>query len=49
MCFCYTMSAKLAPSWNVLGYNYFINNRDFLTASGPQDGIKCLSSVDGKK
>ncbi|XP_045764656.1 uncharacterized protein C18orf63-like [Maniola jurtina] len=41
MCFHYTMSAKIAPIWNVLGYNHLINNRDFLTAPGPQDGIQC--------
>ncbi|XP_023954724.1 uncharacterized protein C18orf63 [Bicyclus anynana] len=40
MCFHYTMSAKIAPAWNILGYNYFINNRNFLTETGPQDGVR---------
>ncbi|XP_050361888.1 uncharacterized protein C18orf63-like [Nymphalis io] len=40
MCFFYTMSAKIAPLWNYVGPNYFINNRDFLKVLGPQDGIK---------
>ncbi|KAI5641570.1 hypothetical protein NE865_06327 [Phthorimaea operculella] len=39
-CFQYTMTAKLAPLWNTLGYEYLINNRDFLTATEPQDGLK---------
>ncbi|CAH2104788.1 unnamed protein product [Euphydryas editha] len=49
MCFLYTMSAKLAPVWNYLGPNYFINNRDFLKAFGPQDGIKLKITVDNEK
>ncbi|XP_050675532.1 uncharacterized protein C18orf63-like [Leptidea sinapis] len=39
-CFRYTVAAKIAPLWNTIGYNYLINNREFLTASGPQDGLK---------
>lgn len=40
MCFSYTLTAKLAPVWNTMGNEYLINNRDFLTSRGPQDGIK---------
>ncbi|XP_062524164.1 uncharacterized protein C18orf63 isoform X2 [Bombyx mori] len=39
-CFHYTMTAKLAPVWNVLGYNFMINNREFLTSTKSEDGIK---------
>ncbi|CAF4758459.1 unnamed protein product [Pieris macdunnoughi] len=45
MCFYYTMGAKMAPTWNTLGYNYFINNRNFLTTAGIQEGIQCFYSV----
>ncbi|XP_053606156.1 uncharacterized protein C18orf63-like [Plodia interpunctella] len=40
MCFQYTMSARMAPIWNTLGSNYLINNRDFLTTKGHQEGLK---------
>ncbi|XP_059059435.1 uncharacterized protein C18orf63-like [Achroia grisella] len=40
MCFVYTMTAKIAPLWNTIGTNYLINNRDFLTTKGPQDGLQ---------
>ncbi|KAL0894667.1 hypothetical protein ABMA27_013218 [Loxostege sticticalis] len=40
ICFQYTLSARLAPLWNTLGNEYFINNRDFLVAKGPQAGIR---------
>lgn len=40
MCFSYTLTAKLAPVWNTLGTDYLVNNRDFLTSRGPQEGIK---------
>ncbi|XP_049888251.1 uncharacterized protein C18orf63-like [Pectinophora gossypiella] len=36
----YTITAKLAPHWNVLGHEYLINNRNFLTSNEPQDGVK---------
>ncbi|XP_026329149.1 uncharacterized protein C18orf63-like [Hyposmocoma kahamanoa] len=39
MCFTYTMTAKLAPLWNILGQSYLIHNRDFLTTNFPQDGV----------
>ncbi|XP_045511053.1 uncharacterized protein C18orf63-like [Colias croceus] len=45
-CFYYTMGAKIAPLWNMLGHNYFINNRSFLTTSGPQEGIKCILTIN---
>ncbi|XP_068621470.1 uncharacterized protein C18orf63-like [Battus philenor] len=45
MCFQYTMTARLAPTWNTLGYDYLINNRNFLSATGPQNGIKYNLSV----
>lgn len=48
MCFLYTMTAKLAPVWNYLGPNYYINNRDFLKTPGPQDGIKLKITVYSK-
>ncbi|XP_063376794.1 uncharacterized protein C18orf63-like [Cydia fagiglandana] len=40
MCFTYTMTAKIAPTWNVLGFDYLVNNRDFLTTNGIQEGVK---------
>ncbi|XP_013181126.1 PREDICTED: uncharacterized protein C18orf63-like [Papilio xuthus] len=40
MCFRYTMTARIAPTWNTIGYNYLINNRNFLSTTGHQDGIK---------
>ncbi|XP_041978202.1 U2 small nuclear ribonucleoprotein auxiliary factor 35 kDa subunit-related protein 1 [Aricia agestis] len=46
-CFRYTMTARMAPIWNVLGYNYMINNRDFLTATGPQNGIQLFLNSNG--
>ncbi|KAI8427701.1 hypothetical protein MSG28_002151, partial [Choristoneura fumiferana] len=50
MCFNYTFTAKMAPIWNTLGYNYLINNRDFLTTSGIQEGVQFhISSDDLKK
>lgn len=42
------MTARIAPIWNTLGDNYLINNRDFLTTNGPQEGVKYNVSVDGK-
>ncbi|XP_045459301.1 uncharacterized protein C18orf63-like [Melitaea cinxia] len=49
MCFLYTMTAKLAPVWNYLGPNYYINNRDFLKTPGSQDGIKLKITVYNEK
>ncbi|XP_072936439.1 uncharacterized protein C18orf63-like [Epargyreus clarus] len=46
MCFQYTLSARIAPTWNTLGYNYYINNRHFLTTKGPQEGVKYNIIVD---
>lgn len=48
MCFKYTLTAKMAPIWNTLGYDYLINNRDFLTTSGMQEGVQFHISSDGK-
>lgn len=48
MCFEYTLTAKIAPAWNTVGYNYLINNRDFLTTSGPQDGVQLKISTNGE-
>ncbi|CAK1603301.1 unnamed protein product [Parnassius mnemosyne] len=46
MCYQYTLIARVAPIWNTLGYDYLINNRDFLTAFGPQEGIKYNISIN---
>lgn len=48
MCFQYTLTAKLAPTWNVLGSNYFVNNRDFLIEKRPQEGIKYQIKTSSK-
>ncbi|KAF9411260.1 hypothetical protein HW555_009917 [Spodoptera exigua] len=45
-CFHYTMTARIAPVWNTMEENYLINNRDFLTTKGPQEGVKYSISVD---
>ncbi|XP_028174767.1 uncharacterized protein C18orf63-like [Ostrinia furnacalis] len=45
MCFQYTMTAKLAPIWNLVGNEYFVNNRDFLIAKGPQEGVRYHISI----
>ncbi|KAM3959030.1 uncharacterized protein C18orf63 [Aphomia sociella] len=49
MCFQYTLTAKIAPMWNIIGSNYLINNRDFLISKGPQDGIQYRISCDDHK
>ncbi|XP_013133593.1 PREDICTED: uncharacterized protein C18orf63-like [Papilio polytes] len=46
MCFRYTMTARIAPTCNTIGYNYLINNRNFLSTSGPQDGMKYQVSLN---
>ncbi|CAH0603239.1 unnamed protein product [Chrysodeixis includens] len=46
LCFHYTMTARLAPIWSALGDNYLINNRDFLTQKGPQEGVQFEISVN---
>ncbi|KAG7311626.1 hypothetical protein JYU34_002674 [Plutella xylostella] len=46
LCFKYTITAKIAPVWNTLGTSYYINNRDFLTASGPQNGLQYAITSD---
>ncbi|XP_035446506.2 uncharacterized protein C18orf63-like [Spodoptera frugiperda] len=45
-CFHYTMTARIAPVWNTMEEIYLINNRDFLTTKGPQEGIKYNISVN---
>ncbi|KAJ8726260.1 hypothetical protein PYW07_000958 [Mythimna separata] len=40
------MTARIAPVWNTLEDNYLINNRDFLTSKGPQEGVKYNVSVN---
>lgn len=42
------MTARIAPVWNILEDNYLINNRDFLTTKGPQEGVKYNVSVNGR-
>lgn len=42
------MTARLAPIWNAVGNEYFVNNRDFLVAKGPQEGIRYHILVKGK-
>ncbi|XP_060802831.1 uncharacterized protein C18orf63 [Amyelois transitella] len=48
MCFEYTMTARLAPIWNALGSDYLINNRNFLTSKGPQEGVKYKIKTKGE-
>lgn len=40
------MTARIAPVWNTMEEIYLINNRDFLTTKGPQEGIKYNISVN---
>ena len=46
-CLRYTLRAKLAPQWNMVG-DLLLQGRDFLQVTGPVNGVRLQINVTGQ-